>query len=307
MKKLSKSAFNKASEAVREYGRPLEKSIFERYFYNGDSQNILAELKKFQNEDGGFGHGIESDFRLPHSSPMSTSVGVRHLSEIDDTKEAREMIKSAINYLEESFDSERNGWYVASREINDFPHAPWWHFDEEKQMTIIDRNWGNPSSEITAYIYKYREYVQELDVDKLVEFAINYVEEKDEFNSPIEIFCYIRLYEVLPIELQKRLENRIIVAIDQVIEYDENKWHEYLAKPMEFVTDPDKNRFGVDGIRIDKSMDFMIGQIEEHGRINPPWGKSFYIDDLKPVYNEWIGVLNLETLKILRAYGRLEE
>lgn len=109
MKKLNKDTFSKVAEAIREYGRPLEKTIFDNHFSNGNSKKILDELKKFQNDDGGFGHGIESDFRLPYSSPMATSVGVRHLSEIDDTKEAREMIKSAIDYFEASFDNTRNG------------------------------------------------------------------------------------------------------------------------------------------------------------------------------------------------------
>lgn len=306
MKLISKNSFNKASEAIKSYGRSLEKSIFENYFYNGNGKNILDELKKYQNKDGGFGHGIESDFRLPYSSPMATSVGVRHLSQIDDTDEAKEMIKSAIGYFEESFDKERNGWFVASKEINDFPHAPWWNYNEDEGMTIIDRNWGNPSAEITACLYKYREFLQDLDVDKLVEFAISYIEKKEKFDSEIEIFCYIRLYEVLTKDLQERLEKRIRVALPQVIEYDREKWTEYVPKPVEFVLCPERSKFGVDEVKIDESLDFLVEQIEKHGKINPPWGESFYLGELKPAYNEWIGVLTLDALIILNNYSRID-
>lgn len=68
---LSRDCFNKASVAIMKYGRPLEKSLFQRRFRDGSPENIINELKKFCNEDGGFGHGLESDLRLPYSSPMA--------------------------------------------------------------------------------------------------------------------------------------------------------------------------------------------------------------------------------------------
>lgn len=302
---LNRDYFNKASESIMKYGRPLEKTLFERYFRGGSAENILIELKKFHNKDGGFGHGIESDFRLPYSSPMATSVGIRLSSQIDEIIEAKEMIKAAIRYLEIAFDRERNGWFAVSEEINKFPHAPWWHYDKEKGMTIIDRNWGNPTAEILAYIYKYREYVKKLDVNRLVEYAVHYIENKEKFDSENELFCYIKLYEVLPKELQKRLEKRIAFAIEQVIIYDEKKWHEYIPRPVDFVKGLDSNRFGILESKIYDNLEFIIRQLELDGKINPPWGKSFYNEDLKDAYDEWIGVLTFKDLTILDIFKKI--
>jgi len=287
------------------YGRPLEKTILKKYFNGGSGQDILNELKKFQNEDGGFGHGIESDFRLPLSSPMATSVGIRLLSEINELKEAKEMIKAAIAYLETSFDEKRNGWFAVPKEVNNFPHAFWWHFNEKDNMTIIDSNWGNPSAEILAYLYKYRQYVEKLDIDSLVEYAINYIENKLEFNSDNELFCYIKLYRVLPEALQKRLEKRITSAIEQVIVYDEQEWHEYVPTPIGFVKNIDSNRFGVLESKLNNNLDFIIRELESNGKINPPWGESYYEGDLKEAYNEWIGVLTLKALITLERFERV--
>lgn len=125
----------------------LEKAILRSYFSEGPQQDILNELKKFQNEDGGFGHGIESDFSCLFM-PMGTFVGIRVLILLKWTEESKEMIKSAIGYLETSFDKKRNGWFAVTKEVNNFPHALGWHFNEEDSMTIIDRNWGNPFAEI---------------------------------------------------------------------------------------------------------------------------------------------------------------
>ena len=307
MKMLSKDYFNQVSKVIMEYGRPLEKSLFQKHFDGGSDQAILNELRKLQNEDGGFGHGIESDFRLPHSSPMATSVGLRLLAEIDSLEESKEMIRDAISYLETSFDRKRNGWFAVQKEVNNFPHAPWWQYNEEDGMTIIDKNWGNPSAEILAYLYKYREYVKKLDVDSLVYDAVSYIENKQVFNSEFEIFCYIKLYEVLPKELHKRLEKRIVFAIEQVIVYDEQQWHEYVPTPLDFVHSASNCRFGVMELKINDNLDFIINQLELNGKINPPWGDSFYKGDLKEAYNEWIGALTLKALVTLDKSNRIEK
>lgn len=307
MKILSKDCFSKASQSIMKQGRPLEKSLWQYYFVEGSNQAVINELKKFQNEDGGFGHGIESDFRMPYSSPMAASVGVRILSEINSFEESKEMIRAAVGYLEASFDRERSRWFVASKEINNFPHAPWWNYNREEGMTIIDRNWGNPSAEIVAYLYKYRDHVNKLDVDSLVEYAVDYIENKHEFSSESELFCYIRLYKVLPQELQRRLEKTISMAIGQVIVYDEKRWHEYVPRPIDFIDSPVSCRFGVMESKINDNLDFIINELELREKISPPWGESFYKDDMKEAYNEWIGVLTLKALVALDKYNRIEK
>lgn len=306
MNKLTKDCFYEAGRSIMEYGRPLEKNIYQMHFNGGAKQAVINELKKFQNKDGGFGYGLESDFRLPYSSPMATSVGLRILSEMDESEDAKASIKAAVRYLEASFDSERNGWFVASKEINDFPHAPWWHYNEENGMTIIDKNWGNPSAELLAYLYKYREYAGKLDVDSLVEYAVAYIENKQKFNSENEVNCYIKLYNVLHKPLQSRLEKRILAALEQVIEQDENKWHEYVPTPLDFVKSPSGNRFGITDDKIEHNLEFIVNELESNGKIYPHWGDSFYKGDLKEAYNEWIGVLTLKALVTLDNFNRIE-
>lgn len=307
MKKLSRQAFNEVKKAMDTYARPLEKFIFDEHFNNGSSINIVKELRKFQNEDGGFGHGIESDIRMPYSSPMATSVGVRHLSKLDNLTEAKEMIEKAIHYFEQSFNAERNGWFIASREINDYPHAPWWHFNVDIGMTIVDSNWGNPTAEILAYLYKYRQFVKTLDIDRLIDFALESMENKEEVNSENELFCYMKLYNILNGEVKERLKKSIERAIPQVIAYDSNKWDGYVPLPLDFATSSEAYNFDVDETSIGDNLDFFVNKLETNGKIEPPWGKSFYEGDLKPAYNEWIGVLTLKRLKTLDNYGRVEK
>ncbi len=176
-------------------------------------------------------------------------------------------------------------------------------------MTIIDKNWGNPSAEILAYLYKYKECLNELDINYLIEYAVQYIENKTKFESENELFCYIKLFEVLPEELKNKLKNRIADGISQVIEYDRAKWGEYVPLPLDFVPSFEKERFGIKSYKIDENLDYYIELIEGNngGLINPPWGDSFYQDSLKPAYDEWKGVLTLKILKRLDNYNRIDK
>lgn len=308
MLKLSKVTFLNIGKLLKESARDLDKSFYEYYFEEGSSENVVKVLSRYQNDDGGFGNALESDFRLPNSSPVATSRGIRMLSELEETKEIKKMIKIAIEYLESTYDEKRNGWYALPKEVNDYPHAPWWHYDEVEGMTVIDKNWGNPSAEIVAYLYKYREYLNKLDINNLVEYAITYIDNKNKFESDFELYCYIILFDLLPNELKNKLRNRIADGISQIIEYDQEKWGEYLPRPLDFVLSPEKEKFQVKGHKIDKNLDYYVGLLEdrEGNLIDPPWGDSYYQGDLKPAYNEWKGALTLEILKTLNNYNRIE-
>ena len=305
MKLLSKTTFETVKISIYEFARPLERALFENYFEAGSDEAVLSELTKFQNDDGGFGHGIESDFRLPLSSPMATSVGIRILSRLDYHEEAKTMIKKAIGYLEASLDSVRIGWYAVPQEVNNYPHAFWWHYNEAEGMSIIDYSWGNPSAELIAYCYKYRDYLLNLDVNKLIELAIDKLEAKEVFKSENEIFCYIKLYEVLPVSLKEKISQKLPIAISQVIIYDEEQWHDYIPRPVDFVKAKDSNRFGVIEEKLHSNLDYIINQLESEGRIIPPWGDVYYQGDLKTAYNEWIGVLTLKALMSLDKFDRI--
>ena len=306
MLKLSKKSFKLVQQYMENNARALEKSLFNYYFNDDNSEGVIEELQKYQNDDGGFGNALEPDFRLPSSSPMATSIGLRLISDVNGLKHAEGIVKYAVNYLESAYNEERRGWFAVTQEVNDYPHTPWWHFDKEQGMTIIDKNWGNPSAELLAYLYKYRDFVNKLDINYLVDYALHYIENKKKFNSENELFCYIKLYEVLPDKFKNRLRRPITHGISQVIENKKGKWLEYVPQPLDFVPGPNKCKFGISKVKIKENINFYVNLIENKGIIDPPWGESFYQDDLSPAFDEWRGILSLKVLKRLDNYHRLE-
>ena len=54
--------FNKAKEFIYKNARPLDFARWQFLFEDGSRENVLSILKMYQNEDGGFGHALESGF-----------------------------------------------------------------------------------------------------------------------------------------------------------------------------------------------------------------------------------------------------
>lgn len=107
--KISETTFKKASSWIKRNARSLEVARWEYKFENGSPDKVMHYLTVFQNEDGGFGHGIEPDFWLPNSSPMATWAAGQILVEIN-TDENEEIVKSLISYLTDTPHVEPGIW-----------------------------------------------------------------------------------------------------------------------------------------------------------------------------------------------------
>ena len=58
---------------IKENARPVDLAVFEYFFEGKENKNVVEELRKYQNEDGGFGRGLEADCWNPNSSPIATN------------------------------------------------------------------------------------------------------------------------------------------------------------------------------------------------------------------------------------------
>jgi hypothetical protein len=96
--RLSKEKLELAGRFIERKARPLDKTLFQYHFGAVSADAVLAELAHYQNSDGGFGHGLEADFRLAASSPMATSVGLQYAVSVNTSPE-HPMIVEAMRYL----------------------------------------------------------------------------------------------------------------------------------------------------------------------------------------------------------------
>ena len=305
MKKVSKTLLEQLDNFINEEARPLEKSLFNYYFNDSSAESVIDSLEAFQNSDGGFGSGIEPDFKLIESSPMSTSIGLRHLSKVDNNNRAKNMIAKAVGYLEATFNVSRQGWYSVPSIVNEYPHAPWWEFNNEINMTVIDYSWGNPTAELVGYLYKYKEYLKNIDIYSLINIAIANLNEHKEFKSEHEIFCYIYMYNALDNEYSSQIEESLKLAISQLVNVNQSEWINYVPTPLRFIESDSKNHFGINPKLIDENLDYLVDSLEQNGKIVPAWQWDKYLDEWEVSKAQWSGILTLEALLSLRKFNRI--
>ena len=305
VKKLSKTLFNQLNSYMNKKARPLESAIFNFYFNDSNGNDIFDSLKEFQNSDGGFGRGIEPDFKLIQSSPMATSIGLRYLSILDKSDRARNMIVRAVEYLETAFDSNRNGWYSVPSNINEYPHAPWWEFRNDINMTVIDYSWGNPTAELIGYLYKHKEYLNNLDIYSLISYAITNLNERTEFNSEHEIFCYIRMYNSLDEEFSSQIVDTLKLAVSQLVNLNESEWISYVPTPLKFIEFDSENFFGIERKFIDQNLDYLVDRLEQDDKLLPTWQWDKYLEEWEIAKIEWMGNLTLMALLSLLKFNRI--
>ena len=276
--------------------RRLEAIQYDYYLKKVGSEDVIEELLTFQNLDGGFGHGIEADFLLPDSSALATSIAMRILHNLEDSKRKLEVMNQAINYLKNSYDPNRKGWYAVPREVNDYAHAPWWEWNPHEEMTVIDYRWGNPSAEIIGYMDFY---CQSKETRLMIDYAINYFNQLENYNSEHEIYCYLRMYDCLGKRDQEKVYLSLKKAVNESLVTDSNQWTEYVAKPLDFLKCSKENWFEINEKSLQEHREYMKREIKEKGFIDVSWQWGQYKDDWEESKKIWRGVLTLEALKII--------
>ena len=65
-----------AKNFIKNHARPLEMALYRYFCDNGTPQTVITQLVKYQNADGGFGHGLEAYNWNPHSNPIATNDAI---------------------------------------------------------------------------------------------------------------------------------------------------------------------------------------------------------------------------------------
>lgn len=296
MNNINKSAFDASSSYILNNGRYLEKLLLGHYFISPCSSKIVKALKMYQNKDGGYGNGLEPDFRMSFSSPMATSIALRLLSAFGDVSGVEEQIKSAITYLESTYIEAIQGWELTSKMVNLFPHAPWWTY-KEPLKTIG----GNPSAEIVGYLYKFRQFVAKLDVIQLKNIYINKLIET-KIQEEHELMCYIRMYNHMSDIDQDVMMPYLNVAYQNIVNTNPEEWNNYVPYPLKFIELAKNQIFEISDELLNDNLNFLLNKLSLIGHIVPPWSWNAYLEEWEIAKREWSGILTLETLLILRKY-----
>jgi hypothetical protein len=303
LKLLSKNAFEKAADFIAGNARPLEKAQFDLHFGAGSVEDVLTELVKFQNDDGGFGHAVEPDVRMPSSSPFITSVAFQVLTELD-VSAGHPMVRDGIAYFERSYADSIGGWDPTGPKVDEHPRAPWWNYSTvEGRLDPIKQS--NPGAEIVGYLHRYQEVTSEGFVAAATLDAMQTFEELPEDMEVHSMMCFMRLAELGPSSVREQLLPKLRRGVRLVVGTSAAEWAAYGGRPLWFAGSPDcllANEL-VDSIQIQQ--DYEIDTQTKDGSWMPNWAWGQYEDVWEKAKLEWAGYLTLRNLLALRAWGRL--
>lgn len=299
MKHLSQSAFDISSRYILNNARYLEKLVFGHHFISPCSEKIVKAYQMYQNKDGGYGNGLEPDFRLPNSSPMATSVALNRLSQFKESIGALEQIEKAISYLENTYDDSIKGWESTPKMVNLYPHAPWWHYENPKTGLH-----GNPSAEILGYLIEFEPFVKSIDLESLRKIYIDYILSINNFEEH-ELYCFIRLFNKLSDIEQIIIKDKIVEGFDQVVNLDVRQWAGYVPYPLKFISLTDHDLFDVPQDLLIHNINFVVNKLNDEGVFAPSWSWSNYEAEWEIAKREWSGILTLDALLLLRRYDAI--
>lgn len=144
---FSDAAFQKSKQFIYRHGRLIDRKRFAYHFESGEASDVMAALACYQNEDGGFGHGLEMDLMCPESTVAATEIACLLLEEFG--VQEGEMVEGIERWCLSSVD----GFPQPPSELTAYPHGPWWADPEGHTLHFLTiagflAKWGKGTSEL---------------------------------------------------------------------------------------------------------------------------------------------------------------
>ncbi|WP_133582367.1 hypothetical protein [Aureibacillus halotolerans] len=313
MGKMPRERFEKAKAFLHIKARGLESARFAFLFENGTKESVIKQLAGFQNDDGGFGHGIEPDFWLPLSSPMATWTAGQILMEID-ADENEPMIQAMLSYLVQTANRETGMWATVLPENNDYPHAPWWHWKEG-----VQDNWMfNPSAELAAFLIHWSPENSEAatigwsSVEKATARVMSQKEmDSHEINNFQQMVKILKPYQhtfdsAMPFSLEE-VSQHVMQLSEACVDKDVSNWSVgYKPLPLDFIEGPRDPLCERLGPLVEEHLSLYVEQMDEDGMWDISWSWGQYPEAYEKARQEWKGILAVGRYKQLRLFGYLD-
>ena len=290
--------YQKIRNWIHRNARPLDLARWAFHFEHRDREEVIRMLAFYQNEDGGFGHGLEPDSWNPGSTPITTNTAAEILREIGQQYRKHPMIVRMLTYLASGQGKEGHKWLFSVPENNSHPHAPWWETEGEGTLTPF-----NPTASLLRFVLDFGDYKSDLYM-----LALNEMESlKEEFvrtedPSVHDLICLETIRDYLDEERLNKLEMK-------TIEKDPVRWKEYTCRPSAFIRDADhpllKHR-EMEAL-LQTELDLLENFLHPDGYWEISWDWGTYPEAFAIARNWWRADVTIRNLLLLRAFGRMED
>ncbi|MGY5853917.1 MAG: hypothetical protein RTU92_10150 [Candidatus Thorarchaeota archaeon] len=205
-----------------------------------------------------------------------------------------------MQYLVSTYDSKGNYWPATFKNVNDEPHAPWWHVNEIKPPD--EKNWPNPNAELLGYLHRYSTYISKDMLKFLNKRALANLESSNRIEGLFyNVMCWERIYQFLPDPLRTLAKERIIQTFKEEMPLTQDE----LGEIRIFLLAPNTEALMLMmPENVYQLLEEEIGKQSDDGGWWPTWKWGQYEDVWPLAEKEWAGKLTVECLRTLRAFNR---
>ena len=304
---LSADSFAKAKDFINRTGRPLDRARFRFHFEQGSAADVVSELAKYQNPDGGFATILESDSRWTGSSPNGTRVALKILSDVKASA-TDPHVQAAVKYLLATFDESTGTWRALPKEANTAPHAPWWNVHEDTGKCDVDSR-VFPTAALAGYLQLYNALLPQGLLNRITDSSLTFLA-----NAPIkmqmsDIDMHTELVRLLPADHPQRevAVQKLRTVLQTVVVRDPHEWTTYGIQPLSFVDSLHSPFYPGLEKEAAVNLDYIIQSQKDDGG----WPLNWSWNDVDPAAwkiaeQEWRAVMTLEKLERLEGFHRIQ-
>lgn len=295
------TVYLKGRQFIKQNVRKLDQALFEFEFESGTTENVLKELRRYQNPDGGFGNALEPDMRCVQSSAVATVAGLQILSRLGAT-ESHTSVQAAIQYLVRTFDVDTMSWPSVPREVDTAPHAPWWNYSKLTNDELQWANGENVNASIVGFLLEHDGLVPVDFLANITRHALNCLELGLEYGS-VDV-SFVQFAERLSGDIHDAVFARFAPYIQRISASNPDEWN--IARFF-YLAHPSQSRYVALASQVmPVSIEYIISTQCENGSwpVGFSWGNNE--GAWEQAETEWRGIITRGQLSLLRRYGAFE-
>lgn len=269
--------------------RLLERRRYAYLFENGPRDGVLRALDAYRNASGGFGHGLEPDKRCSESQPIDQQLALEVLDEVGlDAHGASEICAFLA-----SIATEEGGVPFVLPSVRSAPRAPWWNTDDDPPAALT------PTAGIAGLLL--RNGVEDPWLDRASAYCWKAIADLDtgEVHDVISAFAFL---EHAPDRERAEAEMQRLArtALEHHVERNPHATG-YVHKVLAFTPAPSSwcRRTFSDAL-VEAHLDALVADQGDDGGWSITWPPVSPGCEL-----EYRGIVTLNALRTLHAYGRL--
>jgi hypothetical protein len=283
-----------AGQFIHANGRLLERRRFEQAFVAPDPDGVLRAVEAYKNPDGGVGC-MEPDLRTPASQPSAVLYAFEALEEIaaDRAREVQAFGDAALTWIA-TIANDDGGIPFVLPTAAAYPHAPWWTPAEDPPSSLLMTAGVLAAAHRLGLAHPWTDGAATYVWDALQSLSLS---------DPYAFRYTVHFLDATPDRARADAEIarlRTRVPADGVLRVEAGTEGETLGA-LEVAPRPDH---AGRALFPDDLIEEELGRLED--RQQPDGGWDFSWAAWNPAAAlEWRGVVTLQALTTLRAYGRL--